>query len=566
MPEGFLANLYDEAEQGAGNIFSGMTSALNPNRGAIGTLGVPQAAIGALQLGFAPITATSRAIAQNAQDVALRIGEALGIPGPANANISAGIATATDLVGNLVAAPKALATAAPHALKVGKSILSHLPGAQVGLREEGMRRALAIPESLRPPITSEEIYSKVGEVNPIVPYDEIRKAATPVAQSKSLLAQNVPKLETLKADLAIVKKDLEQFGTDLAGNILPPSGNFAKVARFDDLTRKKQEFENSISAIEKANEPSLTQAIHGAAERAKSGDLLGGVRNLALYLKNYSGTYPLQNSISFQAARATMVDLNALIRQAKGQQGAEFGMLMQLKKGFWKALETSGKEPGGSKALGLLREGNETFQREMAVDILDDVVGKNFGRYLEGTDRLSTTAARAMNQLTDAVKKDPALFEKLPTGAVKQVMKSLDEIRQLKVNPPPKGVNVGSALVNQRGLMGYAAAGLLGSSYGPIGAGVAVGVPWAISKVLQSKVGSSAMINVLKRDGQISAKAISGLVAVADADRAVKEGLAQQVKESLRADDVSIEDKINAVTARNALFSIIDTAKSIKTP
>ena len=297
--------------------------------------------------------------------------------------------------------------------------------------------------------------------------------------------------------------------------------------------------------------------------RAKPGeaaavDPLSSVRSIADRLANLKGdpkhiteAYG-SDAVNFQEVWSTMKDLNALIGSAKANRGADYNALMQLKHGFWEALESITKTGTGS-AYKALKEANAAYRQEIAHETFDNIVFKNFKQALEGTDAYNSAAARAMNQLQKELREDEFLKAAFPKGAVDNIMATLDKIRQLPIRGAPAGADAGSKLIAQRstvgGGLGMAIGGAIG---GPIGATIGTGVGVAgsvagsalMAKALQTQRGSEMLLKLIQSPGGFDYPKMAALGTFLRGLTAESAEVAKAVKATLSDKNVSLEDKL----------------------
>jgi hypothetical protein len=295
------------------------------------------------------------------------------------------------------------------------------------------------------------------------------------------------------------------------------------------------------------------------AAAGSSADALAGVRNIATRIANFRGAYPNQDMVDFQTVHATMKDLNALIASAKTTGGAEFGKLMQLKKGFWEALEKA-TTTGTGEALTKLKAANMAMRNEIAADTVDDVVFKNFGQALEGTGEWSSAAAQAHRQLSKAVRDDPFLKDSFKASDLDRVLKSFDEIRQLPVRGAPAGADAGSKNILKRTVVGGGLGELIGQAVGaPSGTGSMVGSvagvmgSEVIAKAVTTPKGSKMIVDMLKSPhgiGNAQLAAIGMYVRASLAEtKEYQEGFQQAMKDAA----IPVQEKLRQAAERSQL-------------
>jgi len=163
-----------------------------------------------------------------------------------------------------------------------------------------------------------------------------------------------------------------------------------------------------------------------------------------------------------------------------------------------------------SQAFNLLKQANAAAKREFAVGELEEIFTASIGKAKEGAQFNSSNFAQALNKVQKLAKDDPLFAKGIGQEGLERVTKTLDDLRKIPVLPPPKGVNVGSALVNRQigvgGGIGAAVGGMVG---GPGGAGIGAGigtaagafVPWAVSRMLQTDKGAQLLIRFMESPG-----------------------------------------------------------------
>ena len=497
-PEGFFGTLESNVSQGASSIKDALLPTSDSLVARQPAFMLGKAALGAMQIMGAPVSATGRKFGEIAQDVSM----ALGI-GP---NVSAGIATAADMGISLAGIPKAISAAAPYAMKGVQSAAKALPGAQTALREMGKKIVDAFPSALKPAVPSDNLYRMVDELNPTV--------TLPGFQSK---AKEILKTESQLAEFGLANTQLSSA-----------AGKAAKATSkvIDPATKwLGDEFGMEVATAPRDLPFKVVQRI-----RQRLGERIGELR--------VSG-------------------------------GEELGSYKQLYKTLTHDLENVADTEAG-QAFKFLKKANAAANREFAIGELDDIFNATMGRALEGREITSSNFAQALNKIRDLRRSDELFAKGIGAKNLDKIEKQLDELRQLKINPPPKGVNVGSALVMGRATVAGGIGGAIGGiTSGPggaaigasIGSALGAGVPWAISRIMQSPRAADWLIRTLKKDGTLSAEKLSALVAIVRGEEARTREFEQNFQAAMKDRDESIESKIERALDRDKLKKEVSAAE-----
>ena len=261
------------------------------------------------------------------------------------------------------------------------------------------------------------------------------------------------------------------------------------------------------------------------------------------------------NQANFQNVWETMKGINLQIEAAKKSGGTELGALMQLKRGFWSALDDVGNLAAGPAAR-KLRAANKAFGQEIAQDTVEEVVRKNFGRALEGTELLSSRAAPALNQLDDILTKDPKLANNFPPGTLNRIRETLREIASYPVRGAPAGADAGSKNILKRTVIGGGLGELAGRAVGlPPGMGGTIGSiggivsAEVISNALLTPQGTKMLLSMYKAtSGQMGAPQWQTLAAfvAAQAAEKQKQDVSAQIKKIMQSSEVPLQIKQQA--------------------
>lgn len=261
-------------------------------------------------------------------------------------------------------------------------------------------------------------------------------------------------------------------------------------------------------------------------------------------------TSPQQST--FQRVWTTMKGINAQIAGAKKSGGTEYGALMQLKRGFWSAIDDAGNAAAGPAAR-QLRAANKAFGQEIAQETTEEIIHRNFGKALEGGELLSSRAAPALNQLDDVLRKDPKLADYFPSGTVNRIRETLQEIANYPVRGAPTGADAGSRNLLSKIATASSIAGALSYATGtsPAIMGPAVLTTGyigskMIANALMTPQGTQMLRNMLKATaGQMGApqwQTLGSFIAAQAAEKQ-KHDSSAQIKKALKNEDISLQVK-----------------------
>jgi hypothetical protein len=494
-PGGSLDTLTHGVKSGAGAMVDAATNFHQP--GALGA-----AALGALQIMAAPVAATGRQMGGIAQDVAMALGM-----GP---NVSAGIATATDMATQMPGAALGAVRAAPAALQGIQGAAKMLPGAQVGLREMGKKIVAAFPSALKPKVASDVLYKMVDDLNPMVQLPGFQ------AKAKEILGTEVA---------------LGEYG--LANTqLMTAAGKAAKAT-----ARPAASIDPAVKWL---------------------GDEFG------------TGIAQAPRDIPFKIVQRIRQRLGERIGELRVAGGEELGSYKQLYKTLSKDLENAATEEAGT-AFRYLKRANEAANREFAIGELDDIFNATMGRALEGREITSSNFAQALNKIRDLRRSDELFAKGIGAKNLDRIEGQLDQLRQLKINPPPAGVNVGSALIMGRatvaGGIGATVGTLMGGpTGGAIGAGIGsaagAGVPWAISRIMQTPKAAERLVRLMKRDGKLSPEMLTGLATLAATQDTETQQFLERFQASMKVPELPLEDKIKDALRREQIQKMEKSAEA----
>lgn len=434
----------------------------------------------------------------------------------------------------------------------GRRLLSRiLPGAGASRRTGAVETAQGLAGSLRPPTKSEELFTELRELNELVPLEPIRNAARPLATSDSLLRKHV---ESAVRD--IVPYQGAQYRLTNLQNELKSLQRQDTMGPYSQQTKKEiMELEHKISEIKQGKNLTLETSISPNIQ-ASVIDPLANVRGIAAQLSNLTSDIHGVDAVPFKRVWATMKELNDLIDGAKRQGGAELSGLLLLKRGMWEALERASEQESG-KAHMLLKQANKAYRQEIASDAVDDVINKNFGRALEGTELLSSRAAPAINRLNDLVREDEFLKASFPPGEFERIIKTLEEIKTLPVRGAPAGAERGFGLMGRQatigGSIGTAVGAMMGGGTGAtiglaIGTGGSVAGAMIISKGLQTSRGREMLIRMAKSPGGLDYPKLGVLGRFLAAQAAETKEFQDNIKSALKDEGKKLEEKVEIAT------------------
>lgn len=265
--------------------------------------------------------------------------------------------------------------------------------------------------------------------------------------------------------------------------------------------------------------------------------------------------------VGFKQLWATMRGINGLIDSAKRQGGPEYGALMQLKKGFLESMEqAAGADDLSAQARNLLGKANQAFKYELGADKIDEIIAKNFGRALEGTEQLSSRAAPAINTIKDAMRKEKGFLDLFPKGELDRIVGTLEEIAKLPVRGAPAGADAGSKNMLRRSLIGGAIGEIVARQMdAPPGMGAAVGTlagvgaAEIISRSLQSDAGRKMLLKMARAPGGFDYPKLAALGMFIRAQTAETKEFQREFAESMKSRDVSLDDKIREAINREQM-------------
>jgi hypothetical protein len=342
--------------------------------------------------------------------------------------------------------------------------------------------------------------------------------------------------------------------------------------------------------VEKVNPPvmlsNFSKVAEGIAGREEALKKYGvsntGIESVASKLSESTAATPVLNlpkELPFHEVQAVRQRIGERIGELRQSGGEGLGSYKQLFKSLSQELEAtaatgaqSANSPAAREAFAKLKEANAAQNREFALGELDDVFNATLGRALEGKEYTSSSFAQALNKIRN-LRRDDELFAKgLGAENLNKIESHLDELRKLKITPPPSGANFGSGAAYIRGagtsgiafgIGNYFGGPQLGATLGALSGGSALLLPPIISKIVQSDKGSKALVNVLKAEGTISPQKLSAIFAVIQGESAVKNNLAETVKSALQTPSTSIQEKIDAVMNRDTIFRNATAAEGL---
>lgn len=180
---------------------------------------------------------------------------------------------------------------------------------------------------------------------------------------------------------------------------------------------------------------------------------------------------------------------------------------------------------GQGGAFTLLKNANWAARREFAKEELEDV-----GKAKEGAELTSTNFAQAHNKIQKLRREDELFAKSFQKGELDAIEKTLKELSEIKLPPPPKGLNAGSliAVTRSTGLGGAAAFAARQFGLDPVATigGVLAG-DWilkkSISTAVQSAPGRKVLLNIYRSPGGLTPAKIGALLNVTR--EAVNEGV-----------------------------------------
>ncbi len=363
----------------------------------------------------------------------------------------------------------------------------------------------------------------------------IAKAAPSLMKAVQAGAARLPGAQVTLRDIAA--KAVEAWPTKFAPP-RPSKDIYAELAQTNP-SLSLPEF-NGIAKKLAAKEAELADFGLGNSSVGSAADKIGEATN---YFKQ----------VPFDVVQKVRSRIGARIGELRTKGGEALGEYKQLYKGISESLENAANNGVGA-AFAKLKEANKAANREFSIGELQDIITKNIGKALEGQEFTSKNFAKTLNDVNAQALKDP-LFEKgLGSVNLKTVRDNLTEFAKLKVLPPPKGVNVGSLLGMQRAGAGAAIGEMVGGHTGAvIGSGIGVLTPPIVSRIVQSKAGTAALANILKRDGTVTPEHVAGIMAVIRGEQALADGLPDEIKKMLKGRESSIDEKIQGVNMQDEI-------------
>lgn len=497
----FLGTLGREISGGASDVAEGVKRAttFSMSEPQNQGMGLLQAASGVSRAVMSPVTATGAAVGEMSGEAVRSATE--GALGPTGSAI-AGTAVGAPLnaLTQIYGIPQLIKRAAPVVTQAAQAVARSLPGAQVALREIGKKVVEALPAMMKPARPSAEIYADLEKLNPKVSLPLFQKNARQVAGREARLAEfGIANQQTASTAGKMIQGTSETIN---------PTAKWLGDEFGLDATTQLRDLPFDL------------------------------VRDIRQRLGEHVGTL-----------------------RASGDT-VQLGAFKQLFKNLSSDLEQSANQNTG-QAFKLLKEANTAANREFALGELDDIFNATLGRAREGAEFTSSNFAQALNKIRDLRRSDELFAKGMGAENLNKIEARLDELRKLKVLPPPKGQNVGSALVATR----VAAGSGLGFSIGTLIGGPQVGAvvggaggflgavgPPVISRIVQSERGTKALIKTLEAEGTISAAKLGAIFAVIQGERAIKDDIAGKVKSALKSPTLSIDEKIQAAMQKDVIF------------
>lgn len=253
MPEGFVANLQQEFNQGMKGISEGVgtVGASKDIRGIEQMGGVGQAALGALQTINAPVTAAARASGQTAQDIVQPIaGETAG----------AVAGTIVDTAVQMLGGP-AMGKVARETAKFMSRITPGFYGASRSVRRAIMSEDAQLLPSLVTPsgVDTKAIYDKLDTIYKGVPVKHLEKLADHLAVVEARAGSVFGK--TLEST------PIKNIATELRSNIQAANANNNGRIPFNDLSQSLKRINEKIRAMPEEGRDEL----YGAYMQMKKG-------------------------------------------------------------------------------------------------------------------------------------------------------------------------------------------------------------------------------------------------------------------------------------------------------
>ncbi len=313
-----------------------------------------------------------------------------------------------------------------------------------------------------------------------------------------------------------------------------------------------------ISKAIAADEEMLAQSGLGNARLAKTAGKMTARTSIET-----PGGVSIPRALPFKEVNAIRDRIGKRIGELRMKGGEELGQWKQLYKTLSGDLENAANA-GTTEAFNLLKDANKAANREFAIGELDDIFNSTIGRKLEGQEFTSSAFAKAYNKIKD-MRRSNELFEKGfqegSTNKLDNIQKTLDELRKIKINPPPKGVNVGSMVLGRQATIGGSIGALIGTAVGvgpgvgaAVGAGVGTGVPWGISRIMQTPAASAKLVSLLKKEGTLSPQQFSALIALTNVHDTTTQQFLTDFKAQMKSKDVPIDAKIQSAMEKDKII------------
>ncbi len=505
---------------GASDVATGVGNALSapgPDKASQNALGVAQTGLGILRMLSSPIAAAGSQMGESTGEGAREIAEWMGMGPSVQAVIGTAVGAPVNVATQMIAAPALLSKALPVAMKAVQGGAKMLPGAQVALREIGKKAIARLPSILKPAKSADELFAELRTLeNPSIALPEFQGAAKRILKGE---------------------EQLEEFGLSNTG--------LAKTA------------EKIKGALQPA--PLLQSEIKAATARPIEPIVMGksgyrGGQQLKLddiELRSMAEALgPKTKPVPFDVIEKIRSRIGAKIGELRMAGGEELGAYKQLYKNLSSDLEQAAEK------FTKLKEANKAANREFAIGELDDIFNATMGRAREGAEFTSSNFAQALNKIRDLRRNDELFAKGVGNVHLDRIERQLDELRKLKVLPPPQGQNVGSRnLLASGGTLGsigtgigYMMGGAGGATVGG-SAGTAIGfaAPMLISRIMQGPRASKALTDLLKKTGEVSPEKFAALVALSKTEGIDDETGFRSIMKTVETD---IKTKIAAANER----------------
>jgi hypothetical protein len=223
---------------------------------------------------------------------------------------------------------------------------------------------------------------------------------------------------------------------------------------------------------------------------------------------------------------------------------------------------------GAGQAYKLLKDANKAANREFAIKELDEIFDATMGKALAGQPRHITSSNfnTALNKIRAERKSNPLFekgFQEGQKNHLDNIEKTLEKLNEIKIRPPAKNVNAGSLLLGTRmgvaGGLGAAAGGLITGTPmgvaigGSLGTAAGAGVPAIISRILQTPEASRHLVNLLKKNPQISVEQLRALGTIVVANDTNTKSFMESVDAKMKSSQVPIEEKIKVGMNRDQM-------------